>query len=79
MCDQMVSEQTGRVCDMPPSLDDVLALTALVQCLVTALSNDIDEGTYQPEYHPMIVRQNKWRACRYGPGARLVDRLTHEL
>jgi carboxylate-amine ligase len=68
-----------RVCDMPASLDEALGLVALVQCLVTRLSNDIDEGTYQPEYHPMVVRQNKWRACRYGPRAQLVDRLTHEL
>jgi glutamate---cysteine ligase / carboxylate-amine ligase len=65
-----------RICDMPGSLDDVLALTALIQCLVKALSDEIDEGTYARENHPMIVRQNKWRACRYGPQARLVDPAT---
>lgn len=68
-----------RVCDMPASLEEAMALVAVVQCLVTRLSQDIDEGTYQPEYHPMMVRQNKWRACRYGPRADLVDGLTHEL
>jgi carboxylate-amine ligase len=62
-----------RVCDMPGSLKDVTALAALIQCLVCALSDRIDEGTYQVESHPMMVRQNKWRACRYGPQARLVD------
>ncbi|MCH7688465.1 MAG: YbdK family carboxylate-amine ligase [Planctomycetes bacterium] len=62
-----------RVCDMPPNLEHVLALTALVQCLVQALSNEIDEGTFQSEYHPMMVQQNKWRATRYGADARLVD------
>ena len=62
-----------RVCDMPANLEQVLALTALIQCLVVALSREIDEGTYLHEYHPMIVQQNKWRAVRYGPAARLVD------
>lgn len=62
-----------RVCDMPPDLDQVLALTALIQCLVVAISREIDEGTYLHEYHPMMVQQNKWRAMRYGPAARLVD------
>lgn len=62
-----------RVCDMPASLDHVLSITALVQCLVHAISQQIDEGTYFAEYHPMMVQQNKWRAIRYGAEARLVD------
>jgi carboxylate-amine ligase len=33
-----------RCCDMPGNLADVLALAALVQCLVKALSDEIDEG-----------------------------------
>jgi carboxylate-amine ligase len=67
-----------RVCDMPGSLDDVMALTALVQTLVIALSKEIDEGTYQHDCHPMLVRQNLWRAARFGLDAELVDALTHE-
>jgi len=62
-----------RVCDMPPGLDQVLAITALVQCLVHAISNEIDKGTFQSEYHPMTVQQNKWRATRFGAEARLVS------
>lgn len=62
-----------RVCDMPASLDHVLSLAGLVQCLVQALSDEIDGGTYQSEYHPMMVAQNKWRATRYGADARLVN------
>ncbi len=62
-----------RICDMPPNLEHVLAITALVQCLVVAISNQIDEGTYLSEYHPMIVQQNKWRATRYGAQAQLVN------
>ena len=62
-----------RICDIPANLDQVLAITALVQCLVVAISEQIDQGTYQSEYHPMIVQQNKWRATRYGAQAQLVD------
>jgi carboxylate-amine ligase len=62
-----------RVCDVPPNLEHVLALTALIQCLVHTISNDIDEGTFLPEYHPMMVEQNKWRATRYGADASLVS------
>jgi carboxylate-amine ligase len=62
-----------RVCDMPGNLDHVCALTALTQCLVKMLNDEIDEGTYQFDCHPMMVRQNKWRAARYGMEARLVN------
>lgn len=62
-----------RVCDMPGSLDGVLGLTALVQSLVKHLSDRIDHGMYAQGVHPMFVRQNKWRACRYGNRARLVN------
>ncbi|MEZ6118054.1 MAG: YbdK family carboxylate-amine ligase [Pirellulaceae bacterium] len=68
-----------RICDMPGSLDDVLAVTALIQCLVKSLSDEIDEGTYQHDCHPMIVRQNKWRACRFGNQAPLVNSFTFEV
>jgi carboxylate-amine ligase len=62
-----------RVCDMPGCLDDAIALAALVQCLVSALSAEIEEGTYQHDSHPMLVRQNIWRAERYGLEAMLID------
>jgi carboxylate-amine ligase len=65
-----------RICDIPGSLDDVLGLTALAQCLVHALSEEIDAGTYQHDCHPMMVQQNKWRACRHGMAASLVDPIT---
>jgi carboxylate-amine ligase len=68
-----------RVCDMPGNLDDVLAVTALIQSLVAALSDEIDQGTYQHDCHPMMVRQNKWRAARFGNRAELVNSYTHEV
>ncbi len=68
-----------RICDMPGSLSDSAALVALIHCLVKKLSDQIDEGTYQHDCHPMLVRQNKWRAARYGMDAKLVDSETYEL
>ena len=67
-----------RICDMPPTLEHVLGLTALIQCLVHDLSEEIDRGTYQFDCHPFMVRQNKWRACRYGMEAQLVDPVTYQ-
>lgn len=68
-----------RICDMPGSLGDTLGLVALIQCLVYALSDQIDQGIYQHDCHPMLIRQNKWHASRYGIEAQLVDSTSHNL
>ena len=68
-----------RICDMPGNLSDVLAITGLVQSLIKALSDEIDEGAYKNDYHPMMVRQNKWRACRFGNKAQLVNPYSHKV
>src|SRR3972149_7077165 len=67
-----------RICDMPANLTDTLAIAALIQCLVKYLSDEIDQGTYQHDSHPMMVQQNKWRAARFGNRAILVDTYTHQ-
>ena len=66
-----------RMCDMPGNLEDSLAIAALIQCLVKALSDEIDRGAYQHDCHPMMVRQNKWRASRFGLGRRKNNWSTH--
>lgn len=67
-----------RMCDMPGNLTDALAIAAFIQCLVQALSEEIDRGTYQHDCHPMMVRQNKWRASRFGLEAELIDPFSGE-
>ena len=62
-----------RVMDTPLRMRDLLGLTAVVQCLVAGISNDIDKGAWQSDCHPMIARQNKWHAVRWGLDATLVD------
>jgi len=68
-----------RMCDMPGNLEDTLALAALIHCLVKALSDEIDLGAYQHDCHPMMVRQNKWRAARFGVEAHLVDAFSYQV
>ena len=67
-----------RICDMPADLPDLLGLTAMIQCLVQSLSEEIDRGAVGPDPHPLLIRQNRWRACRYGLEAELVDPATME-
>ena len=62
-----------RIYDVPGSLEDAMALAALSQCLVRYLSVQIDEGTYQHDCHPFMIRENKWQAARFGLDAKLVD------
>jgi glutamate---cysteine ligase / carboxylate-amine ligase len=67
-----------RICDMPADLAAVLSLTALIQCLVRWLSDEIDQGVVDHDIHPLVVRQNRWRACRFGLEANLVEPGTME-
>ena len=67
-----------RICDMPANLHDTLAIASFIQCLVKYLSDEIDQGTYQHDCHPMMVQQNKWRAARFGNRAILVDTYTYQ-
>src|SRR5690606_16340539 len=46
---------------------------ALCQSLVAAISDNIDRGAYLYDCHPMIAKQNKWHAARYGMDATFVD------
>ncbi len=65
-----------RIMDVPNSMEEVAALAAYCQCLVVALSEQIDRGLYQHDIHPLTVRQNKWKAARFGLDAQFIDPLT---
>jgi carboxylate-amine ligase len=51
----------------------LLGLVALCQTLIAGISEHIDRGAYLYDSHPMIARQNKWHAVRYGMDASFVD------
>jgi carboxylate-amine ligase len=61
-----------RVCDSPSSLRELGAITALVQCLVTMLVRQYDDGVPMRLLHPWVVRENKWRATRHGLDADVI-------
>jgi carboxylate-amine ligase len=63
-----------RVCDIPSSMRDILALTAMIQALVVALGDK--KGHVLP--HIQILRANKWQAARHGLEGVFVDPLHFE-
>ena len=61
-----------RICDGLPTLDEIGAVAALAQCLVDRLDSEMDRGYTLPVPPAWIVRENKWRAARYGLDAEIV-------
>lgn len=61
-----------RICDGVNTLEEVCAIAALVQCLASWLCQRYDEGEELPELKHWTLRENKWRAARYGHEAQLV-------
>lgn len=61
-----------RICDGLPTLDDVVAMTALIQALVVWLGEQYDEGSHLPLQRYWIVRENKWRAARWSLAADVI-------
>jgi glutamate---cysteine ligase / carboxylate-amine ligase len=61
-----------RICDGLPSLTEIGCVAALAQCLVEQFDRQLDAGYVLPEPRPWLVRENKWRAARYGLDAEIV-------
>ena len=52
---------------------EIGAIAALTQCLVEHLSRELDAGREIPSMQPWFVRENKWRAARYGMDAIIIQ------
>lgn len=61
-----------RFCDAPSSLRDIGAIAALTQCLVEETSRILDDGGQVEQMRPWLVKENKWRAARYGLDAIII-------
>lgn len=61
-----------RLFDAVPSIDEMVALAALTQCMVVALSEYYDTAQQLPDLSDWVVRENKWRAVRYGIDADII-------
>ncbi len=61
-----------RACDGLSSAEEIGAVAALIQCLVDDMSQRLDDGEELPTMQPWFVRENKWRAARYGMDAEII-------
>jgi carboxylate-amine ligase len=62
-----------RVCDLPTSIDDTIAVVALIQAIVAKLYRLRDSNLGFRVYPRALVEENKWRAYRYGLDGKLID------
>src|SRR5690242_12078380 len=58
-----------RTFDGIPTAWEIGAIAALTQCLTEHFSRELDAGREVPTLQPWFVRENKWRAARYGMDA----------
>ncbi|MCI2959041.1 glutamate--cysteine ligase [Agromyces atrinae] len=61
-----------RACDGVSTAREVAGIAAFIQCLVEWLSSRLDDGETLPAMQPWFVRENKWRAARYGLDAEII-------
>jgi len=65
----------SRIGDAVPTLLEIRAISALTQCLVEEASSELDRGEAPASLPDWLVRENKFRAARYGLEATvIVDR-----
>jgi carboxylate-amine ligase len=62
-----------RVCDMPATADETIALAALFQALVAKLYKLRKQNLGFRMYSRALIEENKWRAARYGLDGKLID------
>ena len=61
-----------RICDGLPTMREIGWAAALSQCLVEMFNSQLDKGYTLPTPKGWTVRENKWRAARYGVDAELI-------
>jgi carboxylate-amine ligase len=62
-----------RICDMPTNMDHTVAVVALIQALMAQLYMLYRTNRQWRSYPRSLIEENKWRALRYGSGAKLID------
>ncbi|MBA2682495.1 MAG: carboxylate-amine ligase [Ktedonobacteraceae bacterium] len=62
-----------RICDMPATFEDTIAIAALCQALVAKLTWLYEHNLLTPTLPSHYIDENKWRAARYGLDAEIFD------
>ena len=62
-----------RICDVPLTTDETIAITALFQAICAKLYKLRSQNLNFIMYHRSLINENKWRAGRYGIDGSLID------
>lgn len=62
-----------RMCDVVMTVDEVVCLAAIMQCIVAKIHRLHQKNLSFREYRRLLINENKWRAARYGIEAKLID------
>ncbi len=62
-----------RICDVSPRLDDAISIAAITQSLLRMLYRLRRDNKRWRKYDNFLVRENRWRAQRYGTSEGLID------
>jgi carboxylate-amine ligase len=62
-----------RITDICPLLADGITIAALYRCILRMLYRLRRQNQRWRTYPPFLVRENRWRAQRYGTGEGMVD------
>ncbi|MBS1574010.1 MAG: carboxylate-amine ligase [Bacteroidetes bacterium] len=62
-----------RICDIPMTVDETIALTALFQAICTKIYKLRMKNMNFIQYPRPLINENKWRASRYGIDGHLID------
>ncbi len=68
-----------RICDGLPTLGEVGMVAAMTQCLVDTFDRELDKGYTLPTPKGWVMRENKWRAARYGLDADIIHGDTNQV
>jgi len=62
-----------RICDMIMTVDEVLCIASLMQCIIAKLSKLHQKNQSFRSYRRILINENKWRAARWGMDSKLID------
>lgn len=62
-----------RICDVQMTINETIALAALIQAVVVKLHKLIQKNLGFRIYERSLMMENKWRAARYGIHGKLID------